>query len=89
MNASTLLILLLVLACPLGMAFMMRGGHGHGGHAHRHDDHDHADAHTPLMYERSTAGLRELRDEIDQMIEERERFRGDWSEDEVATGAKR
>lgn len=28
------LFLLLVLACPLMMLFMMRGGHGHGGHAH-------------------------------------------------------
>jgi YHS domain-containing protein len=28
-----LLFLLLVLACPLAMFFMMRGGHGHGGHS--------------------------------------------------------
>ena len=28
------LFFLLILACPLMMIFMMRGGHGHGGHAH-------------------------------------------------------
>ena len=69
MNASTVLVLLLVLACPLGMVWMMRGGHGHGSHSH--DDRD--DAEAPLMRERSTKGLRELRDEIDRMIDERER----------------
>lgn len=31
---SIYLLFLLVLACPLAMWFMMRGGHGHGGHAH-------------------------------------------------------
>ena len=31
---SAYLFLLLVLACPLLMWWMMRGGHGHGGHAH-------------------------------------------------------
>ncbi|MBU4337247.1 MAG: hypothetical protein KJ548_11810 [Actinobacteria bacterium] len=32
-----------LLACPLGMAFMMRGGHGHGASGHDHDasGHDH------------------------------------------------
>jgi hypothetical protein len=29
-----LLFLLLILACPLAMFFMMRGGRGHGGHGH-------------------------------------------------------
>lgn len=39
---STVLLILLILACPLMMLFMMRGGHGHGGHAHgghAHGDH--------------------------------------------------
>lgn len=41
MELGTLLILLLVLACPLMMVFMHRGGHGghaaHGeGHGHTH-----------------------------------------------------
>ena len=33
---STVLLFLLILACPLMMIFMMRGhrGHGHGGDAH-------------------------------------------------------
>lgn len=70
MNASSFLLLLLVLACPLMMVWMMRGGHGHGGHGHRHDAKE--DLHAPLMRERSTTGLRELRDELDRLIEERE-----------------
>lgn len=32
-----LLFLLLVLACPLAMILMTRGGHGHGGHTHAGD----------------------------------------------------
>ena len=31
---SQYLFFLLILACPLMMVFMMRGGHGHGGHGH-------------------------------------------------------
>ncbi|WP_030587825.1 DUF2933 domain-containing protein [Streptomyces anulatus] len=46
---GTLAILLIVLACPLMMFFMMRGGHGGDDmHGHSHDDapkdrdpHDH------------------------------------------------
>ena len=74
MNASSVLLLLLILACPLSMVWMMRSGHGHGhgGHDHGSHDHDVEDAHAPLMRERSTQGLHELRDEIDRMIEERE-----------------
>lgn len=33
MEFGTLLVLLLVLACPLMMVWMMRGGHGGHGHA--------------------------------------------------------
>ena len=85
MNASTILLLLLILACPLGMMLMMRGGHGHGHGGHRHNGHDHDDdAHGPLMRERSTRGLHELRDEIDRMIEEREE-----TEREPAVAARR
>lgn len=39
MEAGTLLILLLLLACPLLMLFMHRGGHG--GHASRGQDGRH------------------------------------------------
>lgn len=87
MNASTVLLLLLVLACPLSMAWMMRGGHGHGGHGHGDHSHDVEDALAPLMRERSTKGLRELRDEIDQMIEEREQSERDSAEPEAETTA--
>ena len=81
MNASTLFLLLLVLACPLSMMWMMRGGHGQGHGSHAHGGHEHsAEPPTPRMSERSTRGLRELRDEIDQMIEERER--GDYTQSE-------
>ncbi len=39
---STLLVALLVLACPLMMLFMMRGMHGgQGGSQGRHDQHSH------------------------------------------------
>ena len=41
MNATTLILLLLLLACPLSMFFMHRGG----GHAHgSHDDSQHGAA---------------------------------------------
>ena len=38
-GVAALIPLLLVLACPLMMIFMMRGMHGHGGHAHDHEHH--------------------------------------------------
>ena len=92
MSASSVLLLLLVLICPLGMMWMMRGGHGHG-HGHGSPEpsgHDrNASGHAPLMRERSTKGLRELRDEIDQMIEERERAERRQSEPEPTLGTRR
>jgi Protein of unknown function (DUF2933) len=90
MNASTVLLLLLVLACPLSMIWMMRGGHGHahGGHGHENRNRD-GDADAPLMRERSTKGLRELRDEIDQLIEEREQAEDTYFEREPTVGARR
>ncbi len=56
---SAYLFLLLVLACPLLMWLMMRGGHGHGGHGH---------ASKPA----STDDLRRRRDELDREIAARE-----------------
>jgi hypothetical protein len=85
MNASSVFFLLVVLACPLMMIWMMRGGHGHGHGGHDHSGHDHGDdAHAPPMRERSTTGLRELRDEIDRMIEERDEAERDEAEREPA-----
>jgi Protein of unknown function (DUF2933) len=44
--AATVLLALVVLACPVMMVFMMSGGHSHG------TDHDATDTHDP----RDTAG---------------------------------
>jgi len=66
---STYLFLLLILACPLLMWLMMRGGHGHAGHAHSH-------SHGPA----SIDDLRQRRDELDQEIAARERPREDGSD---------
>ena len=62
MSASTILFVLLVLACPFAMAWMMRGGHGHGT-----PDHS---GQTP-----SDASLTELhrqREALDRLIDARE-----------------
>ena len=57
MNATTLILLLLLLACPLSMFFMHRGGgHSHGSH----DDSQHraadADAEPTVGEARQTDG---------------------------------
>ena len=69
---SSVLFLLLVLACPLLMWLMMRGGHGHGhgGHGSHHAatiDGHHGDA-------PSTDDLRRRRAELDREITARERI---------------
>jgi hypothetical protein len=65
-----ILFIALMLACPLMMMFMMRGGHGHGGgHAGGgHRGHDRGLA----PREASTDDLCCQRDELDRLIEERE-----------------
>ena len=65
MTASTVFLLLLVLACPLMMMLMMRGGHGKG---HAHDGH--SDDNTGQA---SSQELRRQRDELERLIEQRER----------------
>ena len=59
---SSLLFLLLVLACPLLMWLMMRGGHGHG-HAGHGDNQD-----SQTFEPASLDALRRRRDELDREI---------------------
>ena len=56
---SNYLLFLLILACPLVMWFMMRGGHGH----------THGQSHGPA----SVDELRRRREDLDQEIAARER----------------
>lgn len=59
---SQYLFFLLVLACPLMMVFMMRGGHGHG----------HAHGSSGAQEPSSLDELHRRRDELDQEIAARE-----------------
>ena len=86
-----LLFVAVVLACPLMMILMMRGGHGHGGHAH--DAHDAGREHEPRAdepAEMSTASLRRMRADVDLLIAERERAeQSEADETQLLRGAKR
>ena len=62
-----LLFLLLLLACPLAMFLMMRGGHGHGGHGHATSASGSDDQRL------SVTELRRRPAELDRLIEERQR----------------
>jgi hypothetical protein len=67
--STSLLFLLLVLACPLAMWLMMRGGHGRGGHGHGGHGHGgHSHTGEPV----SIDDLRDRRDELDREIAARE-----------------
>lgn len=57
---GTALFFLLILACPLLMWVMMRGGHGHAGHAQQQGP-------------ASIDDLRRRRDELDEEIAARTR----------------
>ncbi len=61
---SNYLLFLLVLACPVVMWLMMRGGHGHGG-----PEHSSSRSHGPA----SIDDLRRRRDDLDEEIAARER----------------
>lgn len=62
-----LLFIAILLACPLLMMLMMRGGHGHGEH------HGHGNDRQQAEPDASIADLRRRRNELDRLIEERER----------------
>ena len=71
------LFLLLLLACPLMMVFMMRGMHGsHGGNAEGGHAHGmggcHGGTHNPDEPKGSLEELRRQRDDLDRQIEQRE-----------------
>jgi Spy/CpxP family protein refolding chaperone len=73
MTASSVFLLLLVLACPLMMIFMMRGGHGHGSGQGGHAGGCHGGSHGPEHEShQSIDELRRQRDELDRQIGERE-----------------
>ena len=65
MELGSLLVLLLVLACPLMMVWMMRGGHGHGAHGM---GHGHAHGGVDQASEASLEELRRRRAELDAEI---------------------
>lgn len=59
MELGSLLFLLILLACPLAMVWMMRGHGGHGGHASHGASHGHI--HGPADEMSGTGSLDELR----------------------------
>lgn len=71
MELGTLLFLLILLACPLAMVWMMRGHGGHGGHAAHGAGHGHMHGDADEMS--GTGSLDELRRrraELDAEIEQ-------------------
>ncbi len=82
MEIGTLLFLLILLACPLAMVWMMRGHGGHASHGDSHGAHashgaGHGCGHGGDVSEdpdtSSLEGLRRRRDELEARIEELER----------------
>lgn len=72
MDLGGLVFLLLVLACPLAMFWMMRGGHGahdHASHGHAaHGGHGGGHGHDSAPESRSVEELRRRREELDDEI---------------------
>ena len=76
MSAGAILLLALLLACPLMMVFMHRGGHGaHGAHEKQDARAGHGCGHDGHGEEAgpSLEELRRQREELDARIEELER----------------
>lgn len=71
MELATLLFLLVILACPLMMVWMMRGHGGHGAHGSGHD-HVRGPA-DEASGTRSLDALRRARADLDDQIERLER----------------
>jgi Protein of unknown function (DUF2933) len=61
------LVLLLALACPLMMVFMMRGGHGHGQGSHAGGSHGGGEQATPADAAQEPPSLDELRARLDEL----------------------
>lgn len=69
MELGTLLFLLLILACPLMMVWMMRGHGGHGGHASHGAGHGHMPGDADGISPRGSLDeLRRRRAELDAEI---------------------
>lgn len=79
MRPETLFLLLILLACPIGMMFMMRGG-GHGSHGSHgmhgmrgmHDDQADSSTQPRVDHMASIDELRSQRAALDAEIERRE-----------------
>lgn len=82
MDAGSLIYLLLILACPVAMIFMMKGMHGaHGahsrekGHSHSEQDGSHACCRSGSDHRQENLSLDDLRArraELEREISERE-----------------
>ena len=71
-----LFFIAVVLACPLMMIFMMRGGHGHGGGCAGHSN-------SADLRDASADELRRRRDELNGLIDARERVESPEPEREL------
>lgn len=69
MSAQTLFFLLLLLACPLMMLFMHRGGHGAHGAEGGHSGHMHGGADPPAgkAADGEPPSLEELREQLSEL----------------------
>lgn len=76
MSTNALFLLLILLACPLMMVFMMKGMHGgsqgSSGHGHAHGGDHNSPAGDELDRTASLDDLRRQRDSLDREIDERE-----------------